>query len=100
MRRHVFGKNVDENNDDYRYRRSDGVVTRCRTTQTAGRARMDGFRVTYDYNGVRGDAYLRNRPGRTIPVEVDVRQGRRGRVVILDVRPRGEYVAEYSDWRD
>lgn len=94
----AIGKNIDE--DDYRYRRNDGVVTRCRTTQTAGYGRQAGYRVTYVYNGVRGEAYMRNYPGRTIPVEVDVRQGRRGRVAILDVRPRGEYVAEYDDWRD
>jgi uncharacterized protein YcfJ len=101
----AIGKNVDERDggyrgDDYRYRRTDGVVTRCRTTQTAGRTRTDGFHVTYVYNGVRGDAYMRNHPGRTIPVEVDVRHGRRGRVAIVDVRPRGDYVAEYDDWRD
>lgn len=95
----ALGKNIDED-DDYRYRRDDGVVTRCRTTQTSGYGRQAGYRVTYVYNGVRGEAYMRNYPGRTIPVEVDVRQGRRGRVAILDVRPRGQYVAEYSDWRD
>jgi uncharacterized protein YcfJ len=103
----AIGKNVDEGDDyryrsgdDYRYRTNDGVVTRCRTTQTSGYRRDGGFRVTYVYNGMRGEAYMRNHPGRTIPVEVDVREGRRGRVAILDVRPRGDYVADYDDWRD
>lgn len=97
------GHDVDERNgsrDDYRYRRNDGVETRCRTTQTSHR-RMEGFQVTYVYNGASHRAFMRNNPGRTIPVEVDVRQGRRGRVTILDVRPRGaDYVADYNDWRD
>lgn len=100
------GKDIDEGDyrdDDgnYRYRNSDGVETRCRTVQTADRTRTQGYRVTYVYKGQTREAFLRNHPGRTLPVEVDVRQGRRGRVAILDVRPRGgDYVADYSDWRD
>lgn len=101
------GHDVDERNGgryyddrDYRYRGTGGVETRCRTVETSGRPSMAGYQVTYVYNGVRGKAFMHNHPGRYLPVEVDVRQGRRGRVAILDVRPRGNYVAEYSDWRD
>ena len=106
------GKNVDERDgdyrddyrdgyrDDYRYRGDGGVVTRCRTVETSGRTRMEGYRVTYVYEGMRGETYTRNHPGRSIPVEVDVRYGRRGRVAVLDVRPRDRYLADYSDWRD
>ena len=90
----------DNDYDDYRYRRADGIETRCRTVQTAHHNRMEGFRVTYVYNGQARTTFMRNRPGRTIPVEVDLRQGRRGRVAILDVRPRDAFVADYSDWRD
>jgi uncharacterized protein YcfJ len=93
------GKNIDED-DDYRYRGAGGVETRCRTVQTAYRSGAPGYRVTYVYNGIRGEALMRDYPGRTIPVEVDLRHGRRGRVAIVDVRPRDNYVAEYSDWRD
>ena len=102
------GHDIDERDDryayddrnDYRYRRADGIETRCRTVQTAHHNRMEGFRVTYVYNGQARTTFMRNHPGRTIPVEVDVREGRRGRVAILDVRPRNAYVAEYTDWRD
>lgn len=95
------GRDIDRDNGDYSYRSDRGVVTRCRTVETTGGSRLDGFQVTYVYNGVQGRAFMRNHPGRTIPVAVDVREGRRGRVAILDVRPRGaDYVAEYSDWRD
>lgn len=96
------GHDVDERNgSDYRYRRNDGVETRCRTVQTGGHRTMEGFQVTYVYNGTSHRAFMRNNPGRTIPVEVDVRQGRRGRMTIVDVRPRGnDYVADYNDWRD
>jgi len=96
----VAGKNIDERDGGYRYRGDDGLVTRCRTVQTARHDRLDGYRVTYVYNGIRGEAYTRNHPGRTIPVEVDVREGRRGRVAILDVRARDRYMAGYDDWRD
>ena len=99
------GHDVDERNGDrydgdYRYRTNDGVETRCRTTQT-NHARMSGFQVTYVYAGESHRAFMRSHPGRTIPVAVDVRKGRRGRVSIVDVRPRSaDYVADYSDWRD
>ena len=95
------GHDVDERNGgDYRYRTNDGIETRCRTVQTS-HARMSGFQVTYVYAGESHRAFMRSHPGRTLPVEVDVRHGRRGRVSIVDVRPRGaDYVADYNDWRD
>ena len=69
--------------------------------QTTARVnRMEGYRVTFVYQGQTHETFMRNNPGRTIPVEVDVRYGRRGRVAITDVRPRDGYIAEYTDWRD
>lgn len=96
------GKDIDERDGNYyRYRDTSGIETRCRTVQTAGRTRSRGYEVTYTYAGRHYDTYLPFRPGRSIPVEVDVRHGRRGRTVILDVRPRDNYVADYrDDWRD
>jgi uncharacterized protein YcfJ len=101
------GKDIDEdngryasNNDYYRYRGTSGVETRCRTVQTASRSRMRGYEVTYTYAGREYETFMPMRPGRSIPVEVDVRHGRRG-TVVLDVRPRDNYVADYrDDWRD
>lgn len=100
------GKNIDERDGDYRddgyyrYRDTRGVETRCRTTQTASRTRTRGYEVTYVYAGREYETFMPMRPGRSIPVEVDVRQGRRG-TTILDVRPRDNYVADYrGDWRD
>ena len=92
------GRDIDEG-DGYRYRSSDGRETRCRTVQTAGRERLRGYRVTYRYAGQPYTTYMRYDPGRNLTVEVDVRYGRHG-PRIIDVRPRGEYVASYNDWRD
>lgn len=90
------GHDMDER-DGYRYRDTRGRETRCRTVETAGRDRLRGYHVTYVYAGERHDTYMRNHPGRRLAVEVDVRQGRRG-TRIIDVRPRGEYVANYREW--
>lgn len=94
----TVGHDIDRN-DQYRYRGTDGRETRCRTVQTAGRERVRGYRVTYVYAGERHRSFMRYQPGRTLPVEVDVRHNRRG-TRILDVRPRGEYVADHRNWDD
>jgi uncharacterized protein YcfJ len=94
------GKDIDEDDDLYSYRANDGREVRCRTVQTAGRERLRGYRVTYVYAGQPHRTFMRSHPGRTIPVEVDMRIGRYGRTVITDVRPAGAYVADYYDWRD
>lgn len=101
------GKNVDRDDDYayrdgyrddgyYRYRTNDGVETRCRTTQTASRSRVRGFEVTYVYAGGEYRTFTRQHPGRSIPVEVDLRHRRDGRTVVLDVRPADQFVAQYG----
>lgn len=107
------GKDIDENDgyrdrdgyrdgyryddgDYYRYRTNDGIETRCRTVQTASRVRREGYEVDYVYAGNRYTTFTRQHPGRSIPVEVDVRHGRRGRTVIMDVRPADRFVAQYG----
>jgi uncharacterized protein YcfJ len=93
------GKDIDED-DHYRYRGTSGNEVRCRTTQTAGRGTR-GYRVTYVYAGQPHRTFMRSHPGRTIPVEVTLRHGRRGRTIVTDVRPTGNaYVADQYDWRD
>lgn len=82
--------------DFNRYRTNDGIETRCRTVQTASRVRREGFEVDFVYAGREYTTFSRQHPGRSIPVEVDVRHGRRGRTVIMDVRPADQFVAQYG----
>jgi uncharacterized protein YcfJ len=91
------GKDIDErdgrydrdyDDDDFdHYRDTRGQEVRCRTVQTAGRMRARGYRVTYVYGGQTYETYLREHPGRALPV-------------VVDIRPEREYVADYRDWRD
>lgn len=94
------GKDIDERDGYDRYHATDGREVRCRTVQTAGRDRMRGYRVTYVYAGRTHRTFMPTHPGRTIPVEVDLRHNRRGRTIVMDVRPARAYVAETYDWRD
>jgi uncharacterized protein YcfJ len=89
------GKDIDERDgyergydDDYdRYRDTRGVEVRCRTVETAGRAQARGYRVTYVYGGQTYETYLREHPGRSMPV-------------VVNIRPERDFVADYRDWRD
>lgn len=90
------GKDIDErdggydryDDDDFdHYRDTRGGEVRCRTVETAGRSRARGYRVTYVYAGQTYETYLRQHPGRTLPV-------------VVDIRPEREHVADYRDWRD
>jgi uncharacterized protein YcfJ len=50
------------------------TVTRCETRMTEQwEERIDGYRVTYEYNGRRFETRLPYDPGRTLRVRVDVR---------------------------
>ena len=89
------GKRIDER-DGYRdydrddfdhYRDTRGVEVRCRTVETAGRMRARGYKVTYVYGGQTYETYLREHPGRSMPV-------------VVNIRPEREFVADYRDWRD
>lgn len=77
-----IGSKSDRDNDrdryDYdgyeHYRSNDGVVRRCRTvSEPAGSYGRRGYEVTYEYAGQSYQAFTTVRPGRTIPVLVDVR---------------------------
>jgi uncharacterized protein YcfJ len=84
----AIGAHVDNDHGDYEYRDNGGVVRRCRTVVTTvdndqGDDRGDrgpgGYRVTYRYAGQTYEAFMQQRPGRWIPVTVDVRpQGGNG----------------------
>ena len=59
------------NNNDNEYRDDHGMVRRCRTIVDDNGP--DGYNVTYVYAGQTYQAFTRDRPGRSIPVMVDVR---------------------------
>ena len=72
----AIGAKQGNNRDDYydEYRDSSGVVRRCRTfTEPTGAYGRRGYVVTYDYAGQTYKTFTQVRPGRTIPVVVDVR---------------------------
>lgn len=93
----TVGKHMDERDGDYdrdydrddfdHYRDTRGVEVRCRTTQTASRLQPRGYRVTYVYAGQTYETYLRQHPGRSLPV-------------LVNIRPERDFVADYRDWRD
>ena len=74
----AIGAHVD-NDHDYEYRDNGGVVRRCRTVVTTvdngppENRGPHGYRVTYVYAGQTYKAIMDERPGRYIPVTVDVR---------------------------
>jgi len=74
----AIGAHVD-NDHDYEYRDNSGVVRRCRTVVTTvdngppENRGPHGYRVTYVYAGQTYKAIMDERPGRYIPVTVDVR---------------------------
>lgn len=74
----AIGAHVD-NDQDYEYRDNGGVVRRCRTVVTTvdngppDERGPRGYRVSYVYAGQTYVAFMDERPGRWIPVTVDVR---------------------------
>jgi uncharacterized protein YcfJ len=78
------GKRIDEN-DGYegnydRYRNDRGIETRCRTVQEHRQGR-ERYRVTYVYGGQTYRTVMREHPGRTLPV-------------MVEVRPQFDYIAD------
>lgn len=69
----LIGNKIDRDHDAYEYRDNSGTVRRCRTVYDNGPRQIDGYNVTYRYAGQTYSAYMRNRPGRSIRVVVDVR---------------------------
>ena len=75
MRNENDDKHIDFRNDGYQnYQGGAGNTVRCRTVtlpdDSYGRR---GYRVTYEYAGQTYKAFTTVRPGRTIPLIVDVR---------------------------
>lgn len=72
----LIGNNMDRNHDatgNYdQYRDNSGVVRRCRMVND-NQDQVSGYSVTYRYAGQTYRSVVRNRPGRTIRVMVDVR---------------------------
>jgi len=71
----AIGSKHGDDNDYYdEFRDNSGVVRRCRTfNEPTGYGGRRGYIVTYDYAGQQYRSFSSIRPGRTIPVVVDVR---------------------------